>query len=82
MITRHDVISISGYLKMKIAMEKRGRCQHFNFLQHMLKRMHMHMHHTNVFKKGFEAIATLVAKTSVLESQILTTEVGTFFNAH
>ena len=57
MITRHDVISISGYLKMKIAMEKRGRCQHFNFLQHMLKRMHMHMHHTNVFKKGFEAIA-------------------------
>ena len=52
MITRHDVISISGYLKMKIAMEKRGRYQHFNFLPHMLKH-----HHTNVFKKGFEAIA-------------------------
>ena len=37
---------------MKIAMEKRGRYQHFNFLPHMLKH-----HHTNVFKKGFEAIA-------------------------
>ena len=46
MITWHVVISISGYLKMKIAIEKRGRYQHFNFLPHMLKH-----HHTNVLKK-------------------------------